>query len=91
VERAEKFDEADLAVGLGDEILKIGDELGANGSLRCEGEDEAGELRVGRLLDDGEPDAFAELDEGLAAEVEEGEQEIDGEMVVKESVAGEGC
>ena len=46
----------------------------ADCGLGREGEDEAGNVALAGLLEDGEPDLFAQLYEGLAAEIEDGQE-----------------
>ncbi len=48
-----------------------------------------GNVSEGGVLDDGEPEGFAKLDEGFAAEVEDGEQGVDGKVIVEELITGE--
>ena len=89
VQRAGELDEVDAALMLCDEFKQRGDEGGADGGLGSEGEDYAGELSAESVVEDGEPDLLAELDEGGGAEIEGGEEQIDGEMIVEEAKAGE--
>lgn len=86
---AGELDEVDLAAVVGDGFDGLRDEGGMDGGLGREGEDEAGEAGAAGVFEDGEPDLFAELDEGGGAEVEGGEEEIDGQVVVEEFVTGE--
>ena len=87
-EWARDLDGVDVDSGARREVDKVGDELAADGVLGYEGEDEAGEVSEGGALDDGEPEGFAELDEGFAAEFEDGEERVGGEVVVEELIAG---
>lgn len=90
VEGADEFDEDDFAAGGFHGGHGLIEEGAADGSFGGEGEDEAGELRAASLVEDGEPDLLAEFDEGRAAEIEDGEEEVDGEVVVEEFVTGFG-
>ena len=71
--RADEFDEDDLAVAAGDEFDGAFDKARAHGCFGGEGEDQAGNLRAGGLIEDGEPDLFAQFDERWAAKFEYGE------------------
>ena len=62
--------------------------LRANRPLRCEGEDER-DIGPCGLAEDGQPELLAQVDEGRAPELEDRLQEIDCEVVVEETEAGE--
>jgi len=87
-EWARDLDGVDVDSGARREVDKVGDELAADGVLGYEGEDEAGDVIQRGALHDGEPEGFAELDEGRAAELEDGEEGVGGEVIVEELVAG---
>ena len=45
-------------------------------------------MSEGGALEDGEPEGFAELDEGWAAEIEDREQRVGSEVIVEELIVG---
>ena len=91
VERALELNEVDLATCLREGFDDVGDEGGADAVLGIEGEDEGGDLGCRGFFEDGEPDVFAKGDEGLGAEVEYGEQQVDNLVVMEEFEPRDGC
>ena len=87
-DRADEFDEDHLAAVAGDDGDRAVDKVRAHGCSGRKGEDESRQLVAAGVFEDGEPDLFAQFDEGRAAEVEDGEKQVDGEVIVEELITG---
>ena len=75
-EGAVEFDEVDVTAGLGEGFDEVGEEGGADGVFGVEGEDQGRQVGGCGFFEDGEPDVFAKGNEGLGAEVEDGEKHV---------------
>ena len=79
-----QFDEVNLSASVCDRGYCVGDEVGADGSLGREGEDQARELAATGLGEGVDPYPFAQLDEGRRAEFEDVEEKIYDDVIVEE-------